>query len=594
MKKFSLEGFKRIGGKGDIAELRHPAGHSVKLNIALLSPKLRGELHALPQHFVDGGQTDQGQTPEPGNAAPNDQPSSQPTGPSDEDVIGAGINAGYSRDMIMHDPDIYARAQEAFAHQQDQNDLNNQLKKNAQEQQQLLAYKQLTDRNTFRVQHGLSPLPLPDISQIPQPTQTPDQATAAAPQNMPIPSNGQGLQNVSTNPMMGMGNLAQQGLGELAAGAQNQMQSEQAQGRLQNQALTAGIQQTQQTMGNYQDSLNQLGNEWNQQRQDLANQHINPEQYWQNKSVPGKIATILGVIAGGIGGMGKSNAALDLYKMHVENNINSQLQNLNAGQNMLSALNNHYQNTALAADHMRLLGNDILEQKLQQASAQTTDQRAKANYDNAIGQIHLQSISLLPQMARQQMLMQAMNGGGAGGNGINPNTDPSQLVPFLVPQERQKEVFGEIKRAQDTAKLAPQIMQAFDNAANYARSAKGAVYNPYQDQLMQLMNPTFQDLEGTVRLAAMEEMKNRTIPHWLYSKGKTDIQRQGLQSYLQSKSSAPTAKGFGIDLNKFRSTNLAQARPISAPPGYSAAARNPLPAAPMKAQNPTKQTATGG
>ena len=48
MSKFSLNGFKKISKTADTTTLQHPAGHELTIKHTLLSPKLRGDIEALP------------------------------------------------------------------------------------------------------------------------------------------------------------------------------------------------------------------------------------------------------------------------------------------------------------------------------------------------------------------------------------------------------------------------------------------------------------------------------------------------------------------------------------------------------------------
>ncbi len=47
--KLSLEGFHKVSKDGDKTTLRHPSGHEMTINHSILSPKMRGEIEALPQ-----------------------------------------------------------------------------------------------------------------------------------------------------------------------------------------------------------------------------------------------------------------------------------------------------------------------------------------------------------------------------------------------------------------------------------------------------------------------------------------------------------------------------------------------------------------
>ncbi len=64
--KFSLNGFKKVSKDGNTTTLQHPSGHELTINHSTLSPKMRGEIEALPHisekhpdtvkpKFEDGG-----------------------------------------------------------------------------------------------------------------------------------------------------------------------------------------------------------------------------------------------------------------------------------------------------------------------------------------------------------------------------------------------------------------------------------------------------------------------------------------------------------------------------------------------------------
>ncbi len=150
--------------------------------------------------------------------------------------------------------------------------------------------------------------------------------------------------------------------------------------------------------------------------------------------------------------------------------------------------------------------------------------------------------------------------GDSGGKPLKTDgvNDPAVLVPHAVPEHQQTKVYDEIRTAQDTAKLTPQILQAFDNAANKLHAADFApgLDNADQKALHALMGPTFKDVEGTVRQAAMDNMAKNTTPQFGDSAETLATKRAALMGYLQSKSSAPTAKAYGLDLSKFKTTSI--------------------------------------
>lgn len=145
------------------------------------------------------------------------------------------------------------------------------------------------------------------------------------------------------------------------------------------------------------------------------------------------------------------------------------------------------------------------------------------------------------------------------------SNDPAKLVPGMVPKEHQAKAFGEIDAAENTKHMAGSIMDSFEQAVRDT-SGTGAVTSVLKDPrsvlaLHQAMQPTFKDLEGTVRQAAMDNTFHNITPHFADTVRDTEIKRKALEDYLQSKSSAPVARAYGIDLGKYASTAPYQGAP---------------------------------
>lgn len=161
-----------------------------------------------------------------------------------------------------------------------------------------------------------------------------------------------------------------------------------------------------------------------------------------------------------------------------------------------------------------------------------------------------------------------MGGGGSGargsGSGKNPagpqEVDPSTLVPRIVPPDRQKDVFEEIKRAQNIGKNGPEILKAFDQAAEdntVLKTGAGLVRTPGSVMaLHQMLLPNFKTIDGTVRQAAMDETFHNVTPQPGDTDAKKKLKRKALINWMTSESAAPTAKGFGLDLSKYPSTSI--------------------------------------
>jgi hypothetical protein len=80
--KLDLKGFHKISKDGNMTKLRHPEGHEITINHSILSPKMRGEIEALPHinkdktpdskqipHFDNGGDVSDSSSPKLGQLA---------------------------------------------------------------------------------------------------------------------------------------------------------------------------------------------------------------------------------------------------------------------------------------------------------------------------------------------------------------------------------------------------------------------------------------------------------------------------------------------------------------------------------------------
>lgn len=185
------------------------------------------------------------------------------------------------------------------------------------------------------------------------------------------------------------------------------------------------------------------------------------------------------------------------------------------------------------------------------AAEQLALQKEQAELD-----VRKQEVGIKAQdLALQRQKLYGGSGAGPAGPSGQPGApvDPATLVPRMVPEARQKDVFEEIKNAADIKRLSPQIMAAFD---------RGSSRNPLEAQQGQkefegLINTTVKEQEGTARQAAFDSIHEKMTPSGLLqAPGENASKRRTVQEYLGSKASAPTAKGFGIDLSKYPSTNV--------------------------------------
>lgn len=381
--------------------------------------------------------------------------------------------------------------------------------------------------------------PAPTSAPGPGPASVPDQSTQAAPvqdQMSGIPTVG------SLNKIEGQYENA------INIGAQGQIEQNKQMAALYQPKIEAQERATQ----DYQEASQRYMKQADEMSQQIANQKIDPNAYFHNKSVGSKIITGLSIILGGIGqGLSgsSSNAAMDVINKNIDRDIDSQKAELGKKQTLLSDNLRMQGNLAAAESATRAQYESIFQGKLQQMAAKTGNPMILAGAQKAIMESRLRMQQYLQPVVQNQMSMKMrehlMKGDVSG-------QDPASYVPYVVPEARQKEVFEEIKNAQNTKSLAPKIMEAFERGSsrNPVIAAQG------QREFEGLINTTVTDLEGTARQAAFDSIHKNMNPSGTFaSPGENAAKKRTVLEYLGAKASAPSAKGFGIDLEKFGSTS---------------------------------------
>lgn len=313
-------------------------------------------------------------------------------------------------------------------------------------------------------------------------------------------------------------------------------------------AKIADMETPQQVQARYADSNKKLFDA-------AANKNVDPDRWWHNQSVPSKIGAALGMIFSGLGAAsaGQSNFAMDNIQKSIDRDIDAQKLDQNKTMNLWRMNRDNMQSDMeanLATQNQLLTG---VKAKAAQYAAMTGSAEAKLRLAPLLMEID-------QKMQTNDLRRALLSGPSAGGGqpGIY-NSDPAQLVPLLVQNpEQANKIQAEIQAAQNTNRMGQSILKNFEDAVKENTAIKtgagflrtpGSVY-----ALHQAMQPTFADLEGTVRQAAMDNTFKNITPAPGDSEHTIQQKRQAVTEYLQSKASAPIAKGAGIDLQRFAST----------------------------------------
>lgn len=389
-----------------------------------------------------------------------------------------------------------------------------------------------------------------------QPTEVPTNVQLTPPPQQP---------QVNLQPSMAPINQAVQ---EQEQGIQQQARAESDLGKREADLAAKQADQSQQLMQSYQQNFNQLTQERQAIMHDIQQNHIDPNRYMKNMSTSGQVSTAIGLLLSGMGsGMtGQPNAAMQVLQQNIDRDVEAQKADIGQKDSLLRATMQQFGNLHDATSMMRIVTTDAYANKVAQAAAMSKDPMAQARAQQLIGQLHMSVAPMQQQMAQRQTVMNAMQQGST-------NFDPAMAVRTMVDDEQMKKpVFEEIQRAQNTRRMGDNIMASFDKAAKDVRPLSGGrlknvfpgTESAYVEALHQAMQPTFSDIEQTVRQAAMDNTFKNITPAMGNSDLEIATKRKALENYLKSKSSAPIAKGFGIDLDRFSSTT-SRSRPALNP-----------------------------
>ena len=313
----------------------------------------------------------------------------------------------------------------------------------------------------------------------------------------------------------------------------------------------------------YQKHVSELDDERKSLQQDIMDGHIDPTRYLGSMDTASRIQTGIALALGGLGGaLHGGNQALEFINKQIDRDIEAQKADLGKKENLLSANMRQYGNLAQATDVTRAMMLDTASTGVQQAMAKSGSQAALARGQQLLGQLQQQAAGPAQQAAIRGMLY-ASNQQSAQGQGKSSGLikeDPARFVSALVPQGEQPAVLKEIERAQNTKRMSAPILKAYDDAAESLSGlgrAEALIKNPRElDALQGLLNTTVTDLTGTARQAEFDSVREHMTPNKYDTANDKAIKRRELVQYLQAKASAPAAKSYGIDLEKFNSTAL--------------------------------------
>lgn len=586
--KLGLDGFTKIAKEDNITTLRHPAGHEIKINHSVLSPKMRGEIEALPSEkkLADGGSVDSDSYNVGENKIKQPPHLQVPTMRPEE----GNPNAETDRQLTLEQPTDTNRSPASEPEKlADGGEVNTKqaAPESLPEPEIKEPSKEEKVEETRKESEGNAPK---DVSPVPQPETKPDTASTPAPaQNYDhAAANSEILKNLSAaaaahfNMTAGATPGADQNAASAVPTTTSAVTSPVA-STTPNAATpstpatpainTAGTipspnipQQTQTNLNNAQTAQNnfqsyiQDSEAKNKQLFDSAMaQKVDTNRLYNNSSTGAKILSAIGMMFGGIGATaatGGKNLGAEALNNLVQKDVDNQKFDISNKMNLykmnLEATHNEEEARNMTVNQLLTLAQaDIAKQ-----AAGTQNQQAQQNL--IMGGLNIDAKKRENDQAAfmAKMRMEALKGNPPGTtSGQLSDQDPAQLIQYLVPEPQVKEVAKEIKDTQDIVALKPKIDAAFEKGSsrNPNTAAQG------QREFEGLMNTTVKEQEGTARQAAFDSIKRTMSPSGPTAfPGENDAKRRTFNEYLNSKASMPLSTTYGIHPEKFKSTNFSQ------------------------------------
>lgn len=313
-------------------------------------------------------------------------------------------------------------------------------------------------------------------------------------------------------------------------------------------------------MQSYQQNADQL-------TKDITDAKIDPNRYWHNASTGQKISAGVAMLLGGLSqGLlrGGPNQGSQAIQETINRDIDAQKSELGKKQTLLSDNLRTQGNLQAAENATRIQTNAMLQGQLQKTALASGNPVVMAKAQQAVAQLKLQAMPMIQSVAANQTKLQVLN---SLQKGNVSQQDPSKFVQWVVPADKQKDVNKEIADRQNSNSIRGELKNQFNQAAKDVRFTSGGnpaystmITPPSIKTMDALTLPLIHDKEGRVNEFEQKTVKDLFPQAW---DNDATIKKKwaGFENFLDGKSAAPTAKSFGIDLDKFDSTKRADSAP---------------------------------
>lgn len=574
MKPHSFKGFKKVQEDKRTATMAHENGHRLQIVKSNLSRAHRRQLEALPLHQAEGSEDPiasnapaarDPQSMDAGkgvtiNINPNGQaPAASPEAPAPQAAApeamphAAELNEmqrlynteaaarGVPRDrwivpgqpLSAIDPVAFQAADSLYQSQQNRAQEALQQAQVAQRTQDQLAQKL-----------GVAPAPAPAPASIEEP-----QGLAAPSMGAPQPPapptdiyGDQAFESAYTKGLNAQKQAARMGADAIAQEAAMNVP-------VIEDVATRQRQDAERIMGEYQSLEKERKAAWD----DYNNSRIDPNHYMADMSTGKKIATGIGIMLGGMGaGMAREagNPVLDQLNKQIDRDLRAQEANLGKKKSLLDANLQSLGSKKDAFDMSKVMYNDIIANQIRLSAEKTKGQLAKATALKTIGQLDMESASIMQGLAQRRALMGNQGGGGAA----NPASQAAMTVDRVIPKEMRKEAYEEMGILQNLDVANQQIEKLMADGFKASRVGKGgSVPGTTNSKILNEMESTLRGIlqanwKGPMSDDEAKKIVEPYVAGWTDSK--VDIRRRakGLQEMIKRNAKpTPILRRYGLE-----------------------------------------------
>lgn len=250
------------------------------------------------------------------------------------------------------------------------------------------------------------------------------------------------------------------GINSQIAGVGQQMD---AQGRIGREQADI-YQQQQDYLAEHANKAQQLQNKYATQidtlSQDLRNSKVDPSRLWNNKSVPGKISSVIGILVGGLGAglTGRENMAIETINRMIDQDIDAQKADMANKGSMLNILRQQYGDDMTALNMAKAIQIDQVASKLNEVTAKYMPQMSQAQKLQVLGPLIEKKNALIAANADRNATLSQIKGGTPDRqfNAI------ARAVQTMVPEGQRSKALEEVNRLKELSSASNEVKKAFE------------------------------------------------------------------------------------------------------------------------------------